>query len=77
MIKLKRVNLYYSDLREEYSMSIAIGDEIREVSFKMDDKQTRKAIIPLLEAFCEACELSASELKRDVIAAVNGDEVEK
>lgn len=77
MTKLKKIYLYYSEFRDEYSMDVTIGDKSREFTFKMDNKQTRKAIIPLLDVLCDTCAFSASELKRDVVAAVNGNEVEK
>lgn len=74
MLKLKKIYLFYSDFSEEYSMEIEIGNEKRKVSFKMDDAQTRKAITPLLDALCEACAVEAGELKRQAMAAINGDE---
>jgi hypothetical protein len=55
-------------------MDVTIGDEKRELTFKMDNKQTRKSVIPLLDVLCDACAISASELKRDVIAAVNSED---
>lgn len=72
MLKLQKIYLFYSDFRDQYTMEVEIGNEVRKVSFKMDDAQTRKAITPLLDALCEACEVEAGELKRQVFAAVNG-----
>lgn len=74
MIKLKKLYLYYSEYRNEYSMDVTIGDKERELTFKLDNKHTRKTILPMLEAICDACNVAASELKRDVIAAVNSED---
>ena len=65
--KLKRINLYYFECRDEYKMEIEIGNEERAVSFKMNNRQTRNVIEPLISAICDACAVNASELKQKVI----------
>lgn len=75
--KLKRINLYYFESRDEYRMEIEIGNEERAVSFKMNNKQTRNVIEPLISAICDACAVNASELKQECINALGVNNNEK
>ena len=75
--KLKRISLYYFESRDEYNMEIEIGNEQRSVSFKMNNKQTREAIEPLISALCDACSMNANELKQQCINALGLNSNEK
>lgn len=75
MIKLHHIYLHYNKFSEQYSMEVAVGDDLREIKFKMNDNQAREAIAPILNAICDACAMSAAELKKDIIAAVENTKV--
>ena len=72
--KLKKIWLFYTEYKDEYTMNVEIGNEERSVSFKMNDEQTRKVIEPLISALCDACAVNAGELKQEVINSLEKKE---
>lgn len=77
MIKLQGIHMYYNDYKDEYTMKVTVGDDNREITFKMTDEQTRKTLVPLVDIIVGACEVSAREFKEDIISAIKGNEDEK
>lgn len=64
--------MYYNDYTDEYIMNVTVGDEDREITFKMTDEQTREALVPLVDILVGACEVSARKFKEDIISAIQG-----
>ena len=77
MIKLQSLHVYYNEYKDEYTMKVTVGDEDREIAFKMTDEQARKALVPLLDNIVGACEVSARKFKEDILAAIEGNKDEK
>lgn len=71
-LRISSMHLYYNDFQDEYSLTVTIGDAKTAVTFKMNDEQTRKAIIPFIDAVCDACAVAAEDLKKKLLEDITG-----
>lgn len=71
-IRIESMHLHYSDFNDAYSLTVTIGDKETAVIFKMNDEQTRKAIIPFIDAICDACAVAAEDLKKKLLEDITG-----